>query len=138
MTMPILVALAGMTLAPLNAEAPASATFDGKIYTQLIGEGLREAVEGKRVRYPQLSGDIVVSNEPCDIFGWAGHYVTCGDRVPRIYGTYLFFHDRVCATVGGAERCWKFYRDGKGEYLIGRTPDPVLLQPIELETKSAP
>ena len=106
----------------------------GQTFRLVTGEKLRAAFVGQKIRYPDpygLGSGVISSTPKCDGFYTDGRYLSCGDRVPFIHGTYRVTHDSVCIDKGwGKERCYQLYRSKSGEYLLGHRGEQPALEPI--------
>ena len=109
---------------------------EGRTFRLVTGEKLRAAFSGQKIRYPHpydLGGGVISSAPKCDGFYPDGRYLSCGDRVPVIHGTYRVTQDSVCIDKGwGKERCYQLYRSRAGDYLLGHPGEQPALEPIRL------
>ena len=109
---------------------------EGHTYRLVTGDGLRTAFAGQKIRYPNphgRGGGIISSVPRCDGFYPDGRYVSCGDRIPVIRGTYRVSRDSVCVYRGwGKERCYQLYRSKAGDYLLGHPGEQTALERIHL------
>ena len=110
--------------------------FRGQTFGLVTGERLRAAFAGQKIRYSDpydLGGGVISSVPKCDGFYTDGRYVSCGDRVPVIHGTYRVSQDALCIEKGwGKERCYQLYRSKAGDYLLGHPGEQPALEPINL------
>ena len=97
---------------------------------------MRAAFAGHKIRYPDpynLGGGIISTVPRCDGFYADGRYVSCGDRVPVIHGTYRVSQDALCIVrAWGKERCYKLYRSEHRDYLLAHPGEKPALEPISL------
>lgn len=109
---------------------------EGHTFRLVTGEKLRAALAGQKIRYPdpyRYGPEILSSVPKCDGFYPDGRYLSCGDRVPVIHGTYRITQDSVCTDLGwGKERCYHLYRSKAGDYLLGHPGEQPALEPIRL------
>ena len=109
---------------------------EGQTFRLVTGDKLRAAFAGQKIRYSdpyELGGGVISSVPKCDGFYTDGRYLSCGDRVPVIHGTYRVTKDSVCIDKGwGKERCYQLYRSKAGDYLLGHPGERPALESIRL------
>ena len=116
-------ALAACSHTVPDGENASTLTFEGARYEKVAGEELRSTILGHFLLY-RPSPEIITSPR-CDRFHDDGRtYEACGDRVPRIPGTFEIRRDRVCArTFGGTERCRLLFRSEGHRYVVRDAAD---------------
>lgn len=114
------------------AERPRTVSFEGSTYRLVTGKPLRAAFVGNKIRYPDPhgTGEIVVSATRCDGFYPDGAYLSCGDRVPRVTGTFKVHKDRICIAVFRRTFCYQLYRNPAGRYLLGHPGEQPEFEPV--------
>src|ERR1700740_3051193 len=99
---PIVIFLSVVLLGGCVTPGSDNVVVKGEKFRLVTGEQLRTVFVGQKIRYPDpyRYGPQITSSVPkCDGFYPDGRYLSCGDRVPVVHGTYRVLRDSVCVNA---------------------------------------